>query len=449
MTESIADGFLGLASDLVAEAMRQGADAADVVVVGSQSLGVSWRLGRLEDVERSESRDLGLRVFAGRRQAFVSSTDLDAKGFAALAERGIAMARLAPEDPYCGLAESARLADRFPDLDLEDPREPSAERLTELARETEDAARAVKGVTNSNGASAGWSSGAKALVTSAGFRGAHGGTSYSIGCSVVAGEGTAMETDYEGSSTRHAGDLDAPSQVGTKAGERAVRRLNPVKLKSTSLPVVYDPRVSSSLIGHLAGAINGASIARGVSFLKAMMGKPIFGKGIRVIDDPNRPRGLRSRPFDGEGVASESRAFIEDGVLTSWFLDSASGRQLKLPTTGHAARGTGGPPAPSPTNLYLEAGARSPEEMIAGLTQGLYVTDLIGMGVSGVTGDYSRGAAGFLIENGRLTSPVSEITVAGNLKDMFARLEPASDLVFRYGVNVPTVLIESMTVAGT
>jgi len=449
MSKTRVDDLLSKASDLVAEAMRQGADAADVVVVGSQSLGISWRLGKLEDVERSESCDLGLRVFAGQRQAFVSSTDLDAKGFKTLAERGIAMARLAPEDPYCGFADSDRLAKTFPALDLEDRAEPSAERLTALARETEDAARAVKGVTNSNGASAGWSSGTKVLATSAGFRGVHSGTSHSIGCSVVAGEGTAMETDYEGSSARHAGDLDAPGAVGAKAGERAVRRLNPRKLKSAALPVIYDPRVAGGLLGHLAGAINGASIARGVSFLKAMMGKPVFAKGIRVIDDPTRLRGMRSRPFDGEGVAGETRAFIEDGVLTSWFLDSTSGRQLNLPTTGHAARGTGGPPAPAPTNLYLEAGARSPEAMIAGLKQGLYLTDLIGMGVSGVTGDYSRGAAGFFIEDGQLTYPVSEITVAGNLKDMFAVLEPASDLVFRYGINAPTVLIESMTVAGT
>ena len=449
MAKTRVEDLLSRASDLVAEAKRQGADAADVVVVGSQSLGISWRLGKLEDVERSESCDLGLRVFAGKRQAFVSSTNLDRAGFKILAERAIAMARLAPEDPYCGLADPAALARSFPALDLEDPTEPSAERLTALAAETEDAARAVKGVTNSNGASAGWSSGTKVLATSAGFAGAHSGTSHSIGCSVVAGEGTAMETDYEGSSARHASDLDAPGAVGAKAGERAVKRLNPRKLKSVTIPVIYDPRVAGGLLGHLAGAINGASIARGVSFLKDMMGKPVFGPGIRVIDDPLRPRAMRSRPFDGEGVAGEKRAMIEDGVLMSWFLDSGAAKQLGLVTTGHAARGTGGPPSPSSTNLYLEAGSRSPEAIIKSLKQGLYVTDLIGMGVSGVTGDYSRGAAGFFIEDGVLSYPVSEITVASNLKEMFRTLEPADDLVFRYGINAPTVLIASMTVAGT
>jgi PmbA protein len=449
MSQSRADEFLSLASALIAEARRQGADAADVVVMASQSLGISWRLGKLEDVERSESCDLGLRIFAGRRQAFVSSTDLAPEGFKILAERALAMAKLAPEDPYCGLADPARLAKSFPALDLEDPAEPSAERLTALAAETEDAARAIKGVTNSNGASAGWSSGTKVLVTSAGFAAASSGTSHSLGCSVVAGEGTTMETDYEGSSARHAADLDAPAAVGTKAGERAVKRLNPRKLKSMTLPVLYDPRIAGGLLGHLSGAINGAAIARGVSFLKDRMGERVFAPGIRVMDDPLRRRGQRSRPFDGEGVAGERRAMIEDGILMSWFLDTGAGKQLGLPSTGHAARGTGGPPSPSPTNLYLEPGPRSPEAMIKSLKQGLYVTDLIGMGVSGVTGDYSRGAAGFFIEDGTLAYPVSEITVAGNLKEMFRELEPASDLVFRYGINAPTILIASLTVAGT
>jgi PmbA protein len=265
----------------------------------------------------------------------------------------------------------------------------------------------------------------------------------------VAGEGTGMETDYESASARHAADLDPAAKVGREAGERAVRRLNPRKIKSVSVPVLYDPRIAGGLLGHLAGAINGAAIARGVSFLKGEMGKRIFAPGISVIDDPLRPRGQRSRTFDGEGVAGKMMAFIEDGILTSWFLDSASGRQLGLQTTGHAARGTGGPPSPAPTNLHLEAGKRHPDDMIKSLKRGLYVTDLIGMGVNGVTGDYSRGAAGFWIEDGAIAYPVNEITVASNLKTMFATLEPASDLVFRHGVNAPTVLIENMTVAGT
>jgi len=287
-----------------------------------------------------------------------------------------------------------------------------------------------------------------ALATSTGFYGRYAGTSHSIGVAVLAGEGTGMERDYDHASARHAGDLRAAEEIGQRAGEKAVKRLNPRSMPSQTLPVVFHPDEAAGLLSHFTGAISGAAIARGVSFLKDRLGTQVFGSAINIIDDPHRMRGLRSKPFDGEGVANSRRALIENGKLTSWLLDCASARQLGLQTTGHAARGTGGPPSPSATNLYLEAGKLSVQNLIADIRQGFYVTELMGMGVNGVTGDYSRGAAGFWIEHGEIAFPVSEVTIAGNLKEMFAHLTQADDLEFRHGVNSPTVRIEGMTLAG-
>jgi PmbA protein len=437
-----------LLASLLDAAKREGADAADALFIENVSASVSYRLGKLEDVERSESADLGLRVFLGNRVAFVSSTDFSAEALSGLPERAIAMARLAPEDKYAGLAPKERLTKNFPALDLEDAEEPAPEVLVERARAAESAGMAVKGVTNSEGGGASFSRAAVALATSDGFYGRYAGTSHSIGVSLLAGEGVGMERDYDQASARHAGDLRKAEDIGRHAGELAVRRLNPRKVKSQSVPVVFDERESAGLIGHFAGAISGAAIARGVSFLKDKLGEEIFAPGITIMDDPHRLRGLRSKPFDGEGVANARRALVEKGRLTTWLLDCASARQLGLETTGHAARGTSGPPHPQTTNLYMEAGGLSPVELIADIEQGFYVTELMGMGVNGVTGDYSRGAAGFWIENGKITYPVSEVTIAGNLKDMFRNLTHANDLVFRYGVNAPTLRIEGMTIAG-
>jgi PmbA protein len=359
------------------------------------------------------------------------------------------MARLAPEDKYAGLAPHERLASQFPALDLEDADEPSADALVALARDSEGAAMAVPGVTNSEGGGASFSRSGVALATSEGFFGTYAGTSHSIGVAVLAGEGTAMERDYDQASARHKSDLRTAADIGKSAGERAVRRLNPRKVKSQSVPIVYDPRVSGGLVGHFAGAISGASIARGVSFLKDMLGKAVFPPTVTIVDDPHRIRGLRSKPFDGEGVANQRRNLIDHGILSTWLLDCASAKQLGLSTTGHASRGTGGPPSPSATNLYMEAGTVSPDALIADIKEGFYVTELIGMGVNSVTGDYSRGAAGFWIENGAIAYPASEITIAGNLKDMFRNLTAANDLEFRYGTNAPTLRVEGMTVAGT
>lgn len=439
---------IALLESLIARARRLGAEQADAVVFDSVSSSVSFRLGQLEEVERSESVDLGLRVFMGRQQAAVASNDMTPAALDQLAERAVAMARTTPEDPYCGLAPAELLAKSFPDLDLEDRHEPTSERLVELARSCEGAARAVAGITNSEGASAGWGRGAVALVTSGGFAGSYATTNISVSVSVIAGEGTGMERDYDFASTRHGGDLGDPEEVGRHAAKLALKRLNARRVKSQSVPVVFDPRVSNSLLGHFAGAINGVSIARGTSFLKDRMGQRVFAPGLRIVDDPHIVRGIRSKPFDGEGVANRPMNLVEDGVLKTWILDSASARQLKLTSTGHAARGTGGPPSPSTSNLYLVPGTLSPAALMADIAQGFYITELIGMGVNGVTGDYSRGASGFWIENGQVAYPVNEVTIAGNLNDMFAAIIPANDLVFRYGTNAPTLRIEGMTIAG-
>ncbi|MGA9796835.1 MAG: metallopeptidase TldD-related protein [Rhizomicrobium sp.] len=433
---------------LIGAARAAGADAADALWVESISASVSYRLGKLEDVERAEGSDLGLRVFVGQRVAFVSSSDHSPDALAELPERAVAMARLAPEDKFAGLAPRELLAKSVPFLDTEDSGEPSAETLIARARAVEGAAMAVEGITNSEGGGASFSRNAVALATSEGFYGRHAGTSHDIGVAVLAGEGTAMERDYAQASARHASDLESPESVGKRAGERTVARLNPRKAKSQAVPVIYDPRVSGGLLGHFAGAINGASIARGVSFLKDRMGQQVFAGNIAIIDDPHRLRGLRSKPFDGEGASNAAMALVENGVLKTWILDCASAKQLGLASNGRAARGTGGPPSPSTTNLYMQPGAVTPAALIADIREGFYVTELMGMGVNGVTGDYSRGATGFWIENGKIAYPVSEVTIAGNLKDMFAHLTPANDLVFRHGTNAPTCRIEGMTVAG-
>ncbi len=436
------------AEALVAAALKAGADTADAVAVRGISVGAQVRLGNLEDLERAEGDDLGLRVLVGRKQAIVSTSDPDEAGYPALAERAVAMAKVAPEDPFVGLAGPSQFTSEFPDLDLVDRFEPDAELLVERAREAEDAARAVAGVSNSGGASASWGVGGMVLATSAGFLGSYIGSRHSVSASAIAGEGTGMERDYDFSSAIHFPDLDDPAAIGRSAGERAVRRLAPRKLETSTMTVVYDPRVANSLVGHLASAVNGAAIARGTSFLKDRLGEKILGVGIRVVDDPLRRRGHRSRPFDGEGIATRPLDIVADGVLQSWVLDLSSARELGLATTGHAQRSVGSAPSPGTTNLALMPGSTSRDDMIGSVGRGLYVTELIGRGVNLVTGDYSRGAAGFLIENGQLGGPVSEVTIAGNLSEMFAGLVPADDLEWRYGTNAPTVMIEGMTVAG-
>lgn len=433
------------AERLVAAAKRAGADAADVVAVTGVSLSLDVRDGRTEESDRSEGDDVTLRVFSGRRVASVSANSFNDPD--ALAERAVAMARVAPEDPYADLADADALASDIPALDLLDETTVDAAALSERARAAEAAALAVSGVTKSGGASASWRLGGLVLATSHGFRGGYLVSRHGVSVTAIAGEGTKMERDYDFDSRTYLDELDGSEEIGRRAGERAVARLNPRQLSTRTAPVVYEPRAARSLLGHFTSAINGAAIARGTSFLKSCRGEQVFGKGIRITDDPTLPRGAASRPFDGEGCPALPMTLVEDGRLTDWLLDTASARELGLAPNGRATRGGAGP-APGATNLTLAPGALSQEEMLAEIGTGLLVTDLIGHGVNGITGDYSRGASGFWIEDGAIAYPVSEITLAGNLKEMFAGLVPASDLDTRSAFATPSILVKDMTIAG-
>ena len=432
-------------SELVDAARRAGADAADAVAVRSRSKGVSVRLGKVESTESSESDDVSLRVFVGRRVASVSASA--GADVSMLAERAVAMARVSPEDPYQGLADEGRLAIEIRDLDLFDATEVDAQALTDAALAAEEAALAVPGVTNSGGSGASAGMGGLVLATSAGFVGHYVASRFSRSVSAVAGEGTGMERDYDFSSRLHFADLDAPADIGRRAGERAVRRLGSRKARTGGVTVVFDPRVARGIAGHLAGAINGASVARGTSFLRDRMGQQVAGSSITVTDDPLRRRGQASRPFDGEGVEGVPLTMVEAGVLNHWFLSSSAARELGLQTNGRGSRAASSV-NPSSTNLAIEPGESAPEDLIRALDSGFYVTEVFGQGVDLVTGEYSRGASGFWIEKGVLTHPVAEVTIASNLKDMFMRMTPASDLDRNFGTAAPTLLIEGMTLAG-
>ncbi len=434
-----------LATDLVTRARRLGADACDVVYSADASTDVQIRLGKLEDVTRAEGEDLSLRVFVGQRHASSATSDLSASALEQFAARVVAMAREVPEDAYAGLAPQDMLLHAAPpELDLDDGVDVAPEVLRARALAAEDAARAIDGVTNSEGGSASAGRGVMALATSHGFAGAYTSSSHSVSASVVAGSGGNMQRDYSYHHVRHLADLDQAEAIGREAGERAVARLNPVQLKSGTLPVVFDPRVAGSLLGHLLGAITGAAIARKTSFLLDALHTQVFANGISVVDTPHLLRGLRSRPFDGEGLPTATTALIDNGVLTTFLIDSAAARQLGTKPTGHSTSG-----GASASNLHLEAGALSPAALMADIRYGFYVTELIGMGVNGLTGDYSRGASGFLIQDGKLAGVVSEVTIAGNLKDMFKTLTPANDLSFRHATNAPTVRLDGMTLAGS
>ena len=435
-------------ASLVELARRSGADAADAIYVGERSQGVSVRLGELEDVHRSEGEEIGLRVFRGRKSASVASSDLSFDALAALVERSLAMAAEAPDDPYAGLAPDELLFRGEPaDLDLDDGGDPDPDRLRERALAAEEAARSVKGVTNSNGGSASASASTVAIAASNGFSGATRATGYSNLASVVAGEGSSMQRDYGWHSARYLADLEAPEEIGLRAANRAVARLNPARIKPGVMSILFDPRVATTLLGHFVGAISGSAIARKSSFLLDALGTQVFAKGVTIHDDPLRKRGLRSRAFDSEGLPVRAMELVQGGILETWLAESASARQLGIAPTGHAVRGASGAPGAGPSNLYIAPGERSREEMIRDVRQGILVTELIGQGVNGVTGDYSRGAAGFLIIDGEIGPAAAEITIASNLKQMFATLEPASDLRFRRGVDSPTLLVPEMTIA--
>jgi PmbA protein len=435
--------------DLIAIARSKGVDAADAMASAQSSESVSVRLGELEDVERSEGESIGLRVFVGNRSASIQTSDFSPESFETLAERAVDMARLAPEDEYAGLAPEDKLYSGSDiDLDLIDAAEPSPQLLRERAKEAEDAARAVEGITNSNGGGASFGSAVMALVTSHGFARAYGATTHGLSASVVAGEGGSMETDYEYRTARHIADLPEPEWIGTEAGKRTAARLNAGTLASKPMPVVFDPRIGSGLIGHLLGAMSGTSAARKSTFLLGKEKDQLFDSAVRITEDPLRLRGQNSRPFDGEGLACIERNLIEEGRMFGWMTNAAAARQLGAEMTGHAARGSGGAPGVGASNIHLERGAQSPVQLMADIEEGLYVTEVSGQGVNLVTGDYSRGAFGFRIERGEITTAVSEITIAGNLADMFLALTPANDLEMVRSVNVPTLRIDGMTVAG-
>ncbi|MFN7167099.1 MAG: TldD/PmbA family protein [Pannonibacter sp.] len=433
------------AARLVEAALKAGADACDAVAVTGMSLSVEVREGKVEETDRAEGDDVTLRVFIGRRSASVSANTMDDP--AALAERAVAMARVTPEDPYAGLADPAHLLRQLPELDLLDATELSAAELKDLALAAEAAGLDVAGVSKSGGASASWRLGGMVLATSHGFTGAYTTSRYGLSMTAVAGEGTGMERDYDYDYQTFFEDMEDAALIGRRAGERAVRRLKPQKLTTRTATVLYEARAARSFLGHLAGAINGAAIARGTSFLKDRMNQAVFAPGIRVTDDPLKPRGAATRPFDGEGLGGVPLDMIEDGILRHWYLDSATARELGLTPNGRAHRGGAGT-SPGATNLTLHPGSDSLEDMMRAAGSGLVVTDLIGHGVNGVTGDYSRGASGFWFENGEIVMPVSEITIAGNLKDMFARLRPGSDLDARYSAAAPSIAIEGLTIAG-
>jgi PmbA protein len=439
-----------LLNDMVQAALKAGADAAEAVGAERRALSITVRLGELEEVEREEARDLGLRVFIGRRQATVSGSDISAEARAKLIERAVAMARLAPEDPYAGLADPELLArGEHADLDLYDPTEPAPEELEARARIAEDAARAVPKVTNSDGASGSWSSAQWTMVTSDGFAGVHRASGFSIGASAIAGDENGMENGYDGRSVRWQSDLPDPKAIGAEAGRRAASRLGARKIASTTAPVIFENRLAASLLGPLVGAVSGPAIARGTSFLKDKLGKPLFGEHITVTDDPHRRRGLGSAPFDDEGVANQARDLIEKGVLTTWLLNSSSARQLGLTSTGHASRGLAGPPGVSTSNLTLKPGDKSLAALMADAGRGLLVTSMFGPSLNGNTGDWSVGCSGFWFEGGEIAYPVTEITVAGNLIDIYGRLVAGSDLEIRGSTNSPSLLVDSLAIAGT
>lgn len=440
--------------DILAKTLNQakllGADEAEAVFYEADGISVTVRLGELETVERPAEKALGLRVYCGKKTTSLSTSDLSPAALKELAEKAVMIAKKSPENPYAELAGKGLFTKDFnKSLEIYDLSSPEAGALKDLALQAEDAGRAVKGITNSEGGSAGWKKSTKTHLTSKGFEGENTSSSFSCYTVLLAGEGTAMERDFEFSSARYFEDLDNPEDIGRRAGERAIKRLNPKKIKSQTVPVIFHRRTSNGLLGHFSGAINGKPVAKGTTFLSTNLENQIFPKNVQIIDDPTRKRGLSSRPFDGEGLKMERLDLVQNGVLKNWLLDISSAKELELTSNGRASRSLAGSASPSSSNLYMENGKRSLEEMMAGVGEGFLVTELIGMGVNIVTGDYSRGATGFWFEGGEIAYPVSEITIAGNLKDMFSGIEPASDLEFKYGTDAPSLLIPSMVIAGT
>ncbi|MGB0900937.1 TldD/PmbA family protein [Halocynthiibacter sp.] len=447
MTNALSD----ITDALLLAARKAGADHADALAVEGQSVSVDVLKGALEHAERSEGTDIGLRVFIGKRTAVVSSSDTRTDTIAQMAERAVAMAKEAPEDPWSGLAESGEFATSFDvaSLELEDPSdEPTPKALEEDARQAEAAAQAVQGVSQVQSSSAGYGRHSIHLATSNGFAGGYARTNRGTSCVAITGEGTGMERDYYGDSRIFQNDLIAPAEIGRIAAERAVSRANARKPATGTYPVIFDERISSSLIGHLLGAVNGASVARGSSWAKDCIGEQILPEHMSLIENPHRARVGGSRPFDGEGLATRSRHVVENGVLTGWTLDLATARQLNMTSTANASRGTSSGPSPTSGNATLTQGNQTLNDLLRDMGTGLLITSMIGSTINPNTGDYSRGASGFWIENGEIQYPVNECTIAGNLRDMLKRIIPANDARTHLSRVVPSLMIEGMTLAG-
>jgi PmbA protein len=440
--------LLSLAQNTLSRARHFGATSADALAIDGRSLEVAVREGAIENLEQSEACEIGLRVFVGQSSAAIATSKIDQAGIDKIAEQAVAMAKAAPPDPYAGIADAGQVARDWAKLDIAGEPLIDAAALRDMALTAEKHALAVKGVSKSGGAGASASDRSIVLAASNGFAGSYRRTGISLSATAIAGEATAMERDYDFSSVIHREDLRSPEDIGHEAGLRAARKVNPRKVRSQTVPVIYDSRIASSLVGHFLSAIMGSAIARGTSFLRDRLGQQVFGKAIEIIDDPLKPRGLSSRPFDAEGIATRPLPLVEEGVLESWILDLGSARQLGLATTGHASRSLAGPPGPSASNVEMKAGTQTLAEMMKAIGEGFYVTELIGHGPNIVTGDYSRGAAGFWIEKGEIAYPVSEVTLAGKLADMFLNLTPANDLTYRTSLNAPSCLIEGMTIGG-
>ena len=424
---------------LLDAAKKLGAESTTVIANENTSVNVAARLGKLENVERNESSSIGLEIIDKKRKVSLSSTNLNKESLEELAKNAMNMVKSIPIDEYCGLADKNMLYYGNLDLDLVDNYIPENNDLLKNSIEAEDSALNIKGITNSEGASSSYSKNKFYLATSDGFFNTNDKTNYSTGISVIAGKGTKMERDYEYQSKVHFSDLDTPKTIGEKAAERAISRLNPKKIKSNSVPVIFDPRVSGSLLSLFIGGISGQAITRGTSFLKDKMNKDIFKNTINIIDNPHIKRGARSLPFDGEGVATKKLKLVENGKLKSWLLNSQYARQLNLKSTGHYS---------GASNLYMSPGKKTNLELIKSIDQGFYITEMLGMSFSQVTGDYSRGASGYWIEKGERAYPVSEVTIAGNILDMYNMLTPASDLKMITGIDAPTLMIDKMIVAG-
>ena len=435
-----------LAEEIIEKASSKGVDFSDLVIIRNVSKNIGCRLGKVEEIEQSETQILGLRTFIGEKNAITSTNNFNKESINETIDRVIEMTKLTPDDPLPGLANQTTT--KIPELDLYDSKDLSADELKKLALDIESISLGVEGINNSNGSSASQTKTSVYLATSEGFSNGYNKSNFSASCSVIAGNGSNMQTDYDFDSKVFFSDLRNSSDIGVKAAKNTLLKCNPKKIKTCQMDVVFHPRVARTLLAHFASLVNGSSIVRGSSLLKEKLNQKIFKSEINIIDDPNIIRGLSSKPFDDEGCSMEKIILIENGVLKNWILDTTTAKQLSMVSNSRASRGVSSPPTPSHTNMFIDNGSKSSKQLLNEVNNGFYVTELIGQGVNLITGDYSRGASGFKIENGEISFPINEVTIADNLNDMFNKMTVANDLEFLYSINTPTLVIEGMTVAG-